>query len=81
MIFRLLGIAVFLVLLILTIAYICFRIVFYAPYKKNASSDELPVPKAGHGLVYLVDNNKYFQNVVEFFSENGVETKLVKQVI
>ena len=39
------------------------------------------VPKAGHGLVYLVDNNKYFQNVVEFFSENGVETKLVKQVI
>jgi len=39
------------------------------------------VPKAGHGLVYLVDNNKYFQNVVEFFSENGVETKLVKKVI
>lgn len=39
------------------------------------------VPKAGHGLVYLVDNSKYFQNVVEFFSENGVETKLVKQVI
>lgn len=39
------------------------------------------VPKAGHGLVYLVDNNKYFQNVVKFFSENGVETKLVKKVI
>ena len=39
------------------------------------------VPKAGHGLVYLVDNSKYFQSVVEFFSENGVETKLVKNVI
>jgi len=37
------------------------------------------IPGAGHGLVYLVDNEKYFQSVVEFFSENGVETKLVKQ--
>ena len=37
------------------------------------------IPGAGHGLVYLVDNQKYFQSVVEFFSENGVETKLVKQ--
>ena len=37
------------------------------------------VPGAGHGLVYLVDNKKYFEAVVEFFSENGVETKLVKQ--
>ena len=36
------------------------------------------IPGAGHGLVYLVDNKKYFQSVVEFFSENGVETKLVK---
>ena len=36
------------------------------------------VPGAGHGLVYLVDNEKYFQSVVEFFSENGVETKLMK---
>lgn len=39
------------------------------------------VPKAGHGLVYLVDNNGYFQAVVDFFSENGIETKLVKNVI
>ena len=38
------------------------------------------IPGAGHGLVYLVDNKKYFQSVVEFFSENGVETKLVKQL-
>ena len=36
------------------------------------------IPGAGHGLVYLVDNRKYFQSVVEFFSENGVETKLMK---
>jgi len=34
---------------------------------------------AGHGLVYLVDNQKYFESVVEFFSENGVDTKLVKE--
>ena len=39
------------------------------------------VPKAGHGLVYLVDNNKYFQAVTEFFTENGVETTLVKKPI
>ena len=39
------------------------------------------VPKAGHGLVYLVDNSGYFQAVTEFFTENGVETKIVKQVI
>ena len=34
------------------------------------------IPNAGHGLVYLVDNQKYFQSVIEFFNENGVETKL-----
>ena len=34
------------------------------------------VPGAGHGLVYLVDNEKYFQSVVDFFNEVGVETKL-----
>lgn len=34
------------------------------------------IPDAGHGLVYLVDNEKYFQSVIEFFNENGVETKL-----
>ena len=36
------------------------------------------VPNAGHGLVYLVDNQKYFRSVVDFFTENGVETKLVQ---
>lgn len=47
----------------------------------NSPKRIVTVPKAGHGLVYLVDNKGYFQNVVEFFSENGVETKLVKQVL
>ena len=37
------------------------------------------VPKAGHGLVYLVDNDLYFKSVIEFFSENGVPTKLHKK--
>ena len=35
---------------------------------------------ADHGLVYLVDNRTYFRSVVEFFSENGVETKLVSRL-
>ena len=39
------------------------------------------VPGAGHGLVYLVDNQKYFQSVVEFFSEHGVETKLIQHTL
>lgn len=39
------------------------------------------VPKAGHGLVYLVDNKGYFQAVTEFFTENGVETKLLENVM
>lgn len=37
------------------------------------------IPKAGHGLVYLVDNDCYFKSVVEFFSANGVPTTLVKK--
>ena len=38
-------------------------------------------PNAGHGLVYLVDNEGYFHNVVDFFSENGVPTSLVTKPI
>ena len=38
------------------------------------------VPDAEHGLVYLVDNPGYFQAVVEFFSENGVQTELVSSL-
>lgn len=37
------------------------------------------IPKAGHGLVYLVDNERYFKSVVEFFSANGVPTTLVEK--
>ena len=36
------------------------------------------IPNAGHGLVYLVDNERYFNSVVEFFSENGVPTTLLR---
>ena len=36
------------------------------------------IPNAGHGLVYLVDNQKYFQSIIEFFTENGIDTKLEK---
>lgn len=35
------------------------------------------VPGAGHGLVYLVDQPGYFKAVTEFFTENGVPTKVV----
>lgn len=34
------------------------------------------VPKAEHGLVYLVDNPGYFEAVMEFFTQNGVPTSL-----
>ena len=37
------------------------------------------IPKAGHGLVYLIDNDCYFNSVVEFFSANGVPTTLVQK--
>ena len=39
------------------------------------------IPKAGHGLVYIVDNDLYFRSVVEFFTENGVPTTLMKKPI
>lgn len=39
------------------------------------------IPKAGHGLVYLVDNDCYFKSVVEFFSANGVPTTLIEKPI
>ncbi len=34
------------------------------------------VPGAGHGLAYLIDNDGYFKNLCEFFTENGVETSI-----
>ena len=45
----------------------------------NSPKRLVTVPKAGHGLVYLVDNDLYFKSVIEFFSENGVPTKLHKK--
>ena len=39
------------------------------------------IPEAGHGMVYVVDNERYFQEVVEFFSENGVPTTLVHKPV
>lgn len=46
-------------------------------YKACKSSKRLvTVPKAGHGLVYVVDNDLYFNSVVEFFTENGIPTKI-----
>ena len=44
-IFPILTTAIILTLLVLLIAYICFRIVFYVPRKNETPSDELPVPE------------------------------------
>ena len=45
----------------------------------NSPKHIVTVPKAGHGLVYLVDNNLYFKSVTEFFSENGIPTSIVNR--
>ena len=37
------------------------------------------VKGAGHGLVYVVDNDLYFNSVTEFFTENGVPPKMIKK--
>ena len=44
-----------------------------------APKELVTVPNAGHGLAYLVDKQKYLDSVIEFFSENGVDTKLVNK--
>lgn len=38
----------------------------------------ITIPKAGHGLVYVVDNDLYFRSLIEFFTENGVLTSLIQ---
>lgn len=38
----------------------------------------ITVPDAGHGLVYLVDTERYLKAVSEFFTENGVPTEILK---
>ena len=45
----------------------------------TAPKELVTVPDAGHGLAYLVDKQKYLDSVIEFFSENGVDTKLVNK--
>ncbi len=37
------------------------------------------IPNAGHGLVYVVDNDGYFKAVCDFFTENGVETNVIQK--
>ena len=37
------------------------------------------IPDAGHGLVYVVDNDRYFKEVVNFFTENGIPTKVIQK--
>ena len=39
------------------------------------------VPGAGHGLVYVVDNDKYFNAVCDFFTENEVPTKVIQKTM
>ena len=38
------------------------------------------VKGAGHGLVYVVDNEGYFRAVADFFTENGVPTKIINNI-
>ena len=47
----------------------------------NAPKRLVTVPNAGHGLVYVVDNDGYFNAVADFFTENGVPTKIISKVL
>lgn len=47
----------------------------------NSPKKLVTIPNAGHGLVYLVDNERYFNSVIEFFSENGVPTSLIAKIL
>ena len=35
----------------------------------------------GHGLSYLLDNKKYFEQVTQFFTQNGVPTTLLSNIL
>ena len=39
------------------------------------------VKGAGHGLVYLIDNDRYFHAVTKFFTSNGVPTDVVSKIL
>ena len=49
--------------------------------KCRAPKRLVTVPDAGHGLVYVVDNDGYFKSVCEFFTENGVATEVVRKPV
>lgn len=38
------------------------------------------VKDAGHGASYLVDEQKYLTYLADFFSENGIETKITEEI-
>ena len=47
-------------------------------YDACAGAKKFVVVKgAGHGMAYLVAPEEYLEKVAEFFSENGVETKVI----
>ena len=47
----------------------------------NCPKRLVTIKGADHGLCYVVDNKTYFDNVTEFFTENGVPTKLLHDVM
>ncbi len=44
----------------------------------NSPKRLFTVPGAGHGLVYVADNEGYLKAVSEFFTENGIPTHIIK---
>lgn len=47
----------------------------------TAPKSLVTVKGAGHGLVYVVDNEGYFNAVADFFTENGIPTKIISKVL
>lgn len=48
-------------------------------YEACASPKKLvTMPGAGHGMCYLIDREGYLQAIADFYTENGIETKVVK---
>ena len=51
-------------------------------YEACAAPKRLVTVKgAGHGLVYVMDNDGYFDAVADFFTENGVPTRRISKVL
>ena len=47
----------------------------------NSPKRLVTVKGAGHGMVYVIDNEGYFKAVEEFFTENGIWTKRISKVM